>query len=78
MTGHLIHVVGPLERWDSIAWQYYGDAYAYGSIIDANRALFTDPLQAVPPVPPFGMELKIPIIDMTLRARPEDLPPWLR
>lgn len=78
MSRHLVHVVGPMERWDHIAWTYYGDASAYRVIIDANRQLFTGPLGPVPPAPPYGTRLTIPIVDATPRPRPQDLPPWLR
>lgn len=79
MSGYLPHAVGAMERWDHLAWRYYGDAAAYGPIIQANRALFTDPLIAIPPVPAPGTVLRIPVLaPLAQRARPEDLPPWLR
>ncbi|PZU89122.1 MAG: hypothetical protein DI527_16450 [Chelatococcus sp.] len=74
----LLHVVGPLERWDTIAWRYYGAAGAYRPIVEANRALFTDPLSALPELPPAGTELKIPIVAAASRPTSDDLPPWLR
>lgn len=77
MSGHLPHTIGPMERWDHIAWRYYGDASNYSGIVAANRDIF-DPLEPVPAFLPVGVTIKIPVIDGTLRARPEDLPPWLR
>lgn len=79
MSAHLLHTIGPMERWDHLAWRYYGDAAGYGPIIWANRALFSSPLAAIPPVPAPGTVVKIPILDpASQRPRPEDLPPWLR
>ena len=79
MTGtHLIHVTGPLERWDHIAHRYYGDAGLYDPIIQANRDLFVADLSPIPAVLPPGLELRVPVIEPASRVRPEDLPPWLR
>ena len=33
------HVTVEGERWDTLAWRYYGDPLAYGRIIEANPAL---------------------------------------
>ncbi len=30
------HVTGPADRWDQIAWKYYGDATKIKGIIEAN------------------------------------------
>jgi len=58
------------ERWDQLAWRYYGDAHRYGPIADANP---TVPLNATLPS---GLTLAIPL----LAARPtaQDVPPWMR
>ena len=49
------HISVEGERWDSLAWKYYGDPYAYGRIIAANPALDITPL-----LPP-GVPILIPI-----------------
>ncbi|POY46215.1 tail protein X [Avibacterium paragallinarum] len=59
------------ERWDSLAYYYYGDPLAYSRIIDANPHLsFYEVL-------PMGVTVYIPV----LRVQPtqnEAMPPWLR
>lgn len=60
-------------RWDTIAYQMYGDAAAYPRLIEANPD--------VPATPrlPGGIQLRIPIIDLPQEVAPQDtLPPWLR
>ncbi|MGE1091349.1 tail protein X [Pseudomonas zeae] len=58
------------ERWDQLAWRYYGDAHRYGPIAYANPNV---PLNATLPS---GLTLAIPL----LAARPtaQDVPPWMR
>lgn len=58
------------ERWDQLAWRYYGNAHRYGPIADANPNV---PLNATLPS---GLTLAIPL----LAARPtaQDVPPWMR
>ncbi|EDZ5669685.1 hypothetical protein GOF54_19355 [Salmonella enterica] len=68
---YLEHVTTDGERWDNLAWRYYGDdALAYERIIAAN------PHVAIMPVLPSGVRLIIPVISVT-QTTPE-LPPWLR
>ncbi len=57
------------ERWDWIAWKFYGDATLYGPIIEANPA--------VPIVGAFdaGVVLQIPILQKASDVS-SDLPPW--
>lgn len=78
MNRYLEHTVRPLERWDHLAWHYYGSPAQYGLIIAANRELFIAALDPVPAFLPVGAIVKIPIVEGSARARPEDLPPWLR
>lgn len=58
------------ERWDQLAWRYYGDAHRYGPIADAN------PNVTLNATLPSGLTLAIPL----LAARPtaQDVPPWMR
>lgn len=58
------------ERWDQLAWRYYGDAYRYLPIVQANPHV---PLHGV--LPP-GLRLAIPVLEP--QTATEDLPPWMR
>jgi hypothetical protein len=74
---YLEHVVAVNERWDTLAYRYYGDADRTAPIIRANRALFGDGLGPVPWAPPVGLTVKIPILDPDPIAEAL-LPPWKR
>ena len=69
------HITREGERWDSIAWQYYGDATAYGRIIEANPDVdITDTL-------PSGLTVLIPVLpesETAAQIAQADLPPWKR
>jgi len=70
----LIHVTQAGERWDAIAWQYYGDAHRYAPIIAAN------PHVPITPALPAGVRLNIPVLARS-GASPTNragLPPWMR
>ncbi len=70
MSGpYLPYVTSQNERWDLIAWKFYGDPSLYGAIIEAN------PL--VPIVGAFdaGVQLQIPILQRASSSS-NDLPPW--
>jgi phage tail protein X len=59
------------DRWDNIAWRFYGDPTLIGPILQANcgmRVPFEPVLEA-------GIQLLIPIIVQT-DVQTEDLPPW--
>lgn len=73
----LEHVTGPGERFDHLAYRYYGDAARTSPIIRANRALFGDGLGPIPTVLAVGLTLQIPILDPEPLAA-ELLPPWKR
>jgi phage tail protein X len=66
---YIIHLTRAGERWDLIAWQYYGDATQYSGIIMANPA--------VPIVPVFeaGVAIRIPLIASSALLG-AGLPPW--
>ena len=74
---YLQHVVGTNERWDTLAYRYYGDANRTGPIIKANRELFADDLGPIPAQLPVGLVLRIPVLDPEPVAA-ELLPPWKR
>jgi phage tail protein X len=61
------------ERWDTLAWNYYGDASLFGPIIQANPQI---PIMAV--FDP-GLVIGIPLITVAQTIQDqEDLPPWKR
>lgn len=68
---YLKHITKEGERWDMLAYRYYGDALAYERIVAAN------PHVAVTPALAGGLMLAIPVIEET-ETLTEDLPPWLR
>lgn len=63
------HVTIAGERWDLLAWQYYGDARLYSPIIMANPRI---PIESVFEA---GMEIGIPILQVN-PSQTADLPPW--
>lgn len=70
MGQYLQHITTEGERWDQLAWHYYGDPMAYKRLIEANPHVpVTNTLLA-------GVHLSIPVIDDTQIS--ESLPPWLR
>lgn len=71
-TDMLTHVTRAGDRWDLLAYQYYGDARGYERIIVAN------PDVAIDATLPTGITLLIPIIDGEIAPDIEALPPWLR
>lgn len=58
------------DRWDLIAYDYYGDPTMYEPIIAANPDI------PITPVLKSGLNLSIPVIDTTTTTSTEDLPPW--
>lgn len=59
------------DRWDSIAYEFYGDPTRYEAIIAAN------PFVPIIPILPSGIPLQIPVIEDTEETTiNEDLPPW--
>jgi len=57
MNDYLVYVVKQGDRWDLLAWKFYGDPYKYEIIIRAN------PQYLRLPYPPTGAKLQIPIIE---------------
>jgi len=75
MTRHtLIHITTAGERWDMIAWRYYGDAHRYPPLIAAN------PHVPITPALPAGIRLNIPVLahEAGQTLPKERLPPWMR
>ena len=69
VSPYIEHVTLQDERWDLLAWKYYGDATLYGPIIRANPG--------VPIVGAFdaGTVLQVPILQKASDVS-NDLPPW--
>lgn len=67
---YLNHITTEGERWDLLAYRYYGNALLYERIVAAN------PHVPLTPTLPSGLTLSIPLIEQ--QDLSEDLPPWLR
>jgi phage tail protein X len=63
------HVTLAGERWDLVAWIYYGDPTLYSGIVMANPAV------AVEPVFEAGIVLMVPILQQSA-VMTTNLPPW--
>ena len=69
-TDNIIHLTTEGERWDTIAWRYYGSVNEAGRIMEANPGV---PLL---PVLPGGIRLSIPVVYAATVDETADLPPW--
>lgn len=69
---YLNHLTKDGDRWDTLAWHYYGDVGQLPLLIEAN------PHIPVLEVLPGGLNLAIPVIESDVAAALEDLPPWKR
>jgi phage tail protein X len=67
----ILHTTRAGERWDLLAWQYYGDPTDYSPIIMAN------PNIPIEPVFDAGLAIVVPILQ-TSAIVTVDLPPWKR
>jgi phage tail protein X len=65
-----VSVVG--DRWDTIAWKYYGAQFiaGIGALIDANPSV---PIDAILPQ---GTAIGVPILASAPSTSSEDVPPW--
>lgn len=75
-TIYQTHIARDGERWDSLAFKYYGNAFSYPAILKENPSLLSQPTLNA------GDIVQIPIIennDETLSTTTnEDVPPWQR
>ena len=69
---YLTHVTIGGERWDHLAWQYYGDASLYGPIVMANTSIPIEPEFEA------GLVIGIPLLAGSVGSIQADLPPWQR
>lgn len=61
------------DRWDLIAWEFYGDPHAYEPIVMAN------PSVQITANLPAGLVIKVPVREeVAERINTEALPPWKR
>ena len=68
---YLKHQVSQGERWDTLAYYYYGNALEAARIIEANPQIsFCEVL-------PIGVEIYIPVLTVA-PTQNANLPPWLR
>lgn len=69
---YFVHTVTNNQRWDQIAYQYYGNAKLYAPIIRANPSI---PIHSTLTE---GLRLKIPILDLQdIQTDTEGAqPPW--
>lgn len=65
------HTIRAGERWDSLAYRYYGDVFLMTYLVNANPHLaFAESL-------PQGETIFIPVIKNQTNHH-DELPPWLR
>ncbi len=69
------HVTVEGERWDTLAWRYYGDPLAYGRIIEANPAL---DIRSTLPSGQVVLVPVLPLAEASQALQDEELPPWKR
>lgn len=70
---YLDHITREGERWDTLAWHYYGDATRMTPIIEANPQLRILSTLAG------GLVVRIPVLEDPAPALDEEsLPPWKR
>ncbi len=65
----ITHVTVSGERWDLLAWTYYGDASLYSPIIMANPSI------AIESTFEAGLQLAIPLLQVS-QSVTSNLPPW--
>lgn len=71
------HVTKIGDRWDLIAFDYYGDATMIKPLLKANPALLGDPDTPAPLVFDAGVKLRVPVLPEDEIAASQ-LPPWKR
>ncbi len=72
MTHYATYVTKDGDRWDLIAYDFYGDPTAYEAIIVANpHAPITAVLEG-------GITLAVPVREADDTIARADLPPWKR
>ena len=67
----LTHITSSGDRWDLLAWTYYGDPTLFGPMVMANPDI------PIEPVLESGLVLIIPVLQNASTGS-ADLPPWKR
>lgn len=65
----IVHTSIAGERWDILAWNYYGDPTLYSVIVMANPSI------PIEPVFEAGLIVGIPLLQVS-PIKTSDLPPW--
>lgn len=78
LTGdYFEHLTLAGDRWDLLAYRYYGDQNLQTLLLETNRDLWRDTLAVPPLILPRGLTLKIPVIEEEA-TNTDLLPPWKR
>ncbi len=67
----ITHISSAGDRWDLLAWNYYGDPTLFGPIVMANPAILIEPVLSA------GLTMVIPVLHKA-SVTTVDLPPWKR
>ena len=71
MTDYLTHRTKDGDRWDLLAQEYYGVAFAIEPLLEAN------PVHARLTILPAGLTLKVPLLrTQDVNPEPEGDVPW--
>ncbi|MGH1577701.1 tail protein X [Planktotalea sp.] len=71
------HITTSGDRWDLIAFDYYGDATLIKPIMMANPDLLSDPQSPAPLVFDKGVSIRVPVLPVEAVVASQ-LPPWKR
>lgn len=71
---YITHITKTQERWDSIAYQYYGNCFKLAPLIMNNPHL------AIGYYIPAGTKVIVPVLETSEQSneKNEELPPWKR
>ena len=67
----ITHISSDGDRWDLLAWNYYGDPTLFGPIVMANPAILIEPVLSA------GLTVVIPVLQKA-NVSTVNLPPWKR
>ena len=67
----ITHISSDGDRWDLLAWNYYGDPTLFGPIVMANPAILIEPVLSA------GLTVVIPVLQKA-SVTTVNLPPWKR
>lgn len=66
----LVHVTSEGDRWDTLAWRYYG------AVSEMERIIAANPHIPISPVLPGGVRIFIPVVKAADLEHNVNLPPW--